>query len=153
MDTKLQELLEKYSHATRDSLIPILQEIQDEMGYLSEEAINAVGLHLDVATSKIFGLATFYNQFRFQPKGKNHLRFCHGTSCHIMGAENLIQQVEKKLRISPGQTSRDGNFSLEVVSCVGACAHSPVITLNGKHQGYMSPEKLDELVDDLSDKE
>jgi NADH-quinone oxidoreductase subunit E len=153
MEKKLKELLDKYSLSSRDSLIPILQDIQDEMGYLSEEALLAVGKHLNVATSKIYGLATFYNQFRYQPRGINHIKVCHGTSCHMMGSVTLLEAIEKSLKIKPGQTSRDGKFSLEVVSCVGACAQSPVISINGKFYGKLTEERLEMLLEEFSENE
>ncbi|MDX9770140.1 MAG: NADH-quinone oxidoreductase subunit NuoE [Tenuifilaceae bacterium] len=150
MEKKLKELLEKYSHTSRDSLIPILQDVHDELGYLSEESLSAIGKHLNVPTSKIYGLATFYNQFRFQPKGKNHIRVCHGSSCHLMGTVTLLEVIEKILKIKPGQTSRDGKFSLEVVSCVGACAQSPVISINGKPYGKLTTERLEQIIEEQS---
>jgi NADH-quinone oxidoreductase E subunit len=149
MESRIEELLKKYSHSNRESLIPILQEIQDDIGYLPEEALRLVGKHLSVATSKIYGLATFYNQFRFQPKGENHIRMCHGTSCHIMGSSILIDFIEKRLKIKPGQTSRDGKFSLEVVSCIGACAMSPVISINGVFHSELTQDKLNGLLDEI----
>jgi len=153
MEKKLVQLLEKYNHTSRDSLIPILQDVHDELGYLSEESLLAIGKHLSVPTSKIYGLATFYNQFRFQPKGKHHIQVCHGSSCHLMGAVTLLEAIEKILKIKPGQTSRDGKFSLEVVSCVGACAQSPVISVNGKAYGKLTIERLEHIVEELSSTE
>ena len=143
----VEEILVKYSHANRDSLIPILQEIQDELGYLSEDAVVKVASHIGVATSKIYGLATFYNQFRFQPKGKYHFQICQGTTCHLMGTLSILELLEKRLKIKAGQTSRNGNYSLEVVPCMGACALSPVITLNGTHYGRMTKDALIEILD------
>jgi NADH-quinone oxidoreductase subunit E len=153
MKTKIQELLEKYSHASNDSLIPILQDIQDEIGFLSEEAVVLVGKHLGMPTSKIFGLATFYNQFRFQPKGTTHIQLCHGTSCHIMGAGTLIEYLEKRLKIKAGQTSRNGKYSIEVVPCMGACGLSPVISVNGKFYGKLIIEQLKEILDEIIENE
>jgi NADH-quinone oxidoreductase subunit E len=153
MKAKIHELLEKYSHASNDSLIPILQDIQDEIGFLSEEAIVLVGKHLDMPTSKIFGLATFYNQFRFEPKGTTHIQLCHGTSCHIMGAITLIEYLEKRLKIKAGQTSRNKKYSIEVVPCMGACGLSPVIAVNGKFYGKLNLEQLKEILDDIIEDE
>lgn len=153
MKTRIQELLEKHSHASQDSLIPILQEIQDEIGFLSEDAIVLVGKHLNMPTSKIFGLATFYNQFRFQPRGKTHIQLCHGTSCHIMGAVTLIELVEKTLKIKSGQTSRNGKYSLEVVPCMGACALSPVISINGKFYGKLTADSLKDILQEVMESE
>jgi NADH-quinone oxidoreductase subunit E len=149
MEAKILNLLERYSHASIESLIPILQDIQDEIGFLSEEAIVQVGKHLQMPTSKIYGLATFYNQFRFHPKGKYHIQLCHGTSCHVMGAVNLLEIIEKKLKIKAGQTSRDGSYSLEIVPCMGACAFSPIISVNGEFHGNLNQQELENILDEL----
>ena len=150
MEAKILSLLERYSHASIESLIPILQDIQDEIGFLSEEAIVQVGKHLQMPTSKIYGLATFYNQFRFHPKGKYHIQLCHGTSCHVMGAVTLLEIIEKKLKIKAGQTSRDGSYSLEIVPCMGACAFSPIISVNGEFHGNLNQQELEKILDELA---
>jgi NADH-quinone oxidoreductase E subunit len=150
MENAINSLLEKYSHSRRDSLIPILQEIQEEVGYLSEEAIVLVGQHLNIPTSKIYGLATFYNQFRFEPKGKYHIQICHGTACHLLGAVRIIDIVEKKLKIKAGQTARNGKFSLEVVPCIGACSQSPVISINGEFHSNLTEDILKQILVDLN---
>ncbi len=152
MNEKIKDLLERYSHSSSGNLLPILQDIQEEIGYLSEEAIVMVGKHLNVPTSKIFGLATFYNQFRFQPKGKFHFQVCHGTSCHLKGAVSLIDYLEKTLKVKAGHTARNGNYSLEVVPCMGACSLSPVIAVNGKFYGNLTFDSLKELINEIQDK-
>lgn len=149
MENRIEELLEKHSHSRRGSLIPILQEIQEEVGYLSEEAIVLVGRHLEMPTSKIYGLATFYNQFRFEPQGDFHIQVCHGTACHMFGAVSIADIIEKKLKIKAGQTSRNGKFSLEVVPCIGACAQSPVISINGEFYSNLTVEKLKNILSEL----
>ena len=151
MQQIIERILQKHSFARRDSLIPILQEIQDEVGYLSEEALVMVGKHLKMPTSKIYGLATFFNQFRFQPKGKYHIQVCHGTSCHVNGAVSLIDLLEKQLKIKSGQTTKNGLFSLEVITCMGACAQSPTISINGKFHSILTPEKLMEILNDIKE--
>lgn len=150
MENRIGELLEKYSHSRRDSLIPILQEIQEEIGFLSEEAIVLVGKHLNMPTSKIYGLATFYNQFRFEPRGKYHIQVCHGTACHILGAVQIIDIIEKRLKIKVGQTSRNGKFSLEVVPCIGACAQAPLIIVNGEYHSNLTLERIKEILNELN---
>ncbi|MHC1705313.1 MAG: NADH-quinone oxidoreductase subunit NuoE [Tenuifilaceae bacterium] len=150
MENKIEILLEKYSHSRRDSLIPILQDIQEEVGYLSEEAIVLVGRHLEMPTSKIYGLATFYNQFRFEPKGNYHIQICHGSACHILGAVPIIEIIEKKLKIKAGQTSRNGKFSIEVVPCIGACAQAPIIVINGEYHSNLTLERLKEILRELT---
>lgn len=150
MENRIGVLLEKYSHSRRDSLIPILQDIQEEVGYLSEEAIVLVGKHLNMPTSKIYGLATFYNQFRFEQKGTYHIEVCHGTACHMLGAVSIIDIIEKKLKIKAGQTSRNGKFSFQVVPCIGACSQSPVISINGEFYSKLTTEKLKQILIDLA---
>ncbi len=149
MENRIEILLDKYSHSRRDSLIPILQDIQEEVGYLSEEAIILVGKHLEMPTSKIYGLATFYNQFRFEPKGTFHIQVCHGTACHMLGAVSIIDFIEKRLKIKAGQTSRNGKYSLEVVPCIGACSQSPVISINGEYHSKLTAERIKQILIDL----
>ena len=149
MENRIEILLEKYSHSRRDSLIPILQDIQEEMGYLSEDAIVIVGKHLGIPTSKIFGLATFYNQFRFEPKGTYHIQVCHGTACHMLWAVSVIDIIEKKFKIKAGQTSRNGKYSLEVVTCIGACSQSPVISINGEYHSKLTDERIVQILEDV----
>ena len=139
---KIESLLQKFPNLSRESLIPILQEVQDEFGYLSEDSIKKIGMVLNLPASKIYGLSTFYNQFRFTPKGKYHIQVCHGTCCHMEGAGRILNEITKFLSIQDGETSRDGIFSLEVLSCIGACAQSPVIAVNGEYFEKISKEKI-----------
>jgi len=151
MNDSVEQLLRRYMHAKPDSLIPILQEIQDEMGFISEEAINSVAKLMNIPTSKIYGLATFYNQFRFKPWGRTHIQVCKGTSCHMFDSESLIDTIEKVLKIKPGEASQDGLFSLEIMPCIGACAHSPVIAINGKFYSMITSEMLERLLEELNE--
>lgn len=144
---KITKILEKYPFVQRENLIPILQDIQDEIGYLTEDAVKEVGVYLDLPASKIYSLATFYSKFRFQPKGKYHLVICRGTSCHIQGASYLIQKISENLGIRAGETSRDGMFSLEVVPCMSACGHGPVLAVNGSYYTAVDEDKLHEIID------
>ncbi len=147
MDDQTSAILQRYPRGHRDCLIPILQDIQEEYGYLSGSSVVEVGRHLDIPSSKIFGLATFYNQFRFEPRGRFHVRLCHGTSCHITTASEILKELEKKLRISPGQTSRDGMFSLELVACMGACHLSPLIQVNDSYHTKLEPGNIGDIID------
>lgn len=141
------EILNKYGEAGRDSLIPILQEIQDNEGWLSEKSLTEVGQHLNLPVSKIYGVATFYNQFRFQPKGKNHIQICRGTACHVLGSSNVQTELEKILKIKTDETTKDGLFSLEVVACIGACGLAPVISINGKFYAKVTAESVKEIIE------
>lgn len=147
MKQDFNAILQRHSNEKRDSLIPVLQEIQEEVGYLSEEAVVAVGSHLNLPTSKIFGVATFYNQFRFEPIGKYHIQVCRGTACHVLGSATVLDELQKQLKIQPNQTSKDGLFSLEVVACIGACGLAPVIAINGEFHAKVTPESITEILD------
>ncbi len=142
----LEEVLLRFPNVNRDTLIPILQEVQDEYGYLSEESIEQIASYLRLPASKVYGLATFYNQFRFSQPGRWHIQVCHGTGCHLEGSSVLIREIKKILKIKEGETTRDGLFSLEVLSCIGACGHAPVICINGKYYDKVGSKRLKEII-------
>jgi NADH-quinone oxidoreductase subunit E len=149
MGTDLDIILKKYKQGKREDLIPLLQEIQEDLGYLSEEAIVKVGSFLGLSTTKIYGLATFYDRFRFVPSGKIQIRICHGTSCFLNGSQTIINKIIEETGAMPGQTTRDGNFSYEIVSCMGGCNSGPVINVNGEFHTYVKAEQLPELIKKL----
>jgi NADH-quinone oxidoreductase E subunit len=147
MKSDVTEILETKSDLRQDSLIPLLQEIQVKDGFLSEKSVATVGRKLGIPTSKIYGVATFYNQFRFEPKGKYHIQVCRGTACHVLGSATVLNQIEKKLKVKSGQTTRDGKFSIEVVACIGACGLAPVISVNGEFHAKVTTESLERIID------
>ena len=149
----VETILLGHPGAGRDHLIPILQEVQAEEGFLSRAAIAKVGAELHLPASKIFGVATFYNMFRFQPKGKYHVMVCRGTACHVKGSKRVLDMVTKTLKLQPGETSRDGLFSLEVVACMGACGLAPVVNINGQFYAKVTPMKLQKILDDCRNQE
>jgi NADH-quinone oxidoreductase subunit E len=149
MAEDIDTILKKYKQGRREDMIPLLQEIQTEHGYLSEDAIIKVGSHLGLSTTKIYGLATFYDQFRFIPSGKVHIKICHGTSCFMNGSQPLIDKFKEELKIAPGQTTRNGNFSFDVVTCMGGCYHGPVIMINREYQIHVRPEQISDLIKKL----
>jgi NADH-quinone oxidoreductase subunit E len=149
MSTELDIILRKYKQGKREDLIPLLQEIQDDLGYLSEEAIVKTGSFLGLSTTKIYGLATFYDRFRFIPSGKIQVRICNGTSCFLNGSQAIINKVKEELGVMPGQTTRDGNFSYEIVSCMGGCCNGPVINVNGQYHTHIKEEHLPVLIKKL----
>ena len=149
----VESILKKHPRAGRDALIPILQEVQENQGYLSREAVVRIGKHLNLPTTKIFGVATFYNQFRFQPKGKYHVTVCRGTACHVKGSNRVLEMAQKLLKLKPGQTSRDRLFSLETVACMGACGLSPVMNLNGEFYAKVTPQKLVKIIQECREME
>ncbi len=148
---KVGAILDKYSHAGRDALIPILQEIQEALGFLSKDAIAQTGKRLGLPASKIYGVATFYNQFRFQPKGRHHITICRGTACHVKGSDKVLDSACSTLKLQPGQTSRDRMFSLETVACMGACGLAPVITINEEFNAKVNPRKIVRLAQDCKE--
>lgn len=152
MKSEVENVLNRYPNAKRENLIPILQEIQDTEGYLSEEAIVKVGQRLGLPTSKIFGVATFYNQFRFEPLGKFHIQVCRGTACHVLGSSTVLQELEKELKIKSGQSTRNGLFSIEVVACIGACGLAPVISVNGEFHAKVSAGDIKEILNEYREK-
>lgn len=147
MKTEVETILNKYHDAGNDSLIPILQEIQNAEGFLSEGSVIKVGEFLKIPTSKIFGVATFYNQFRFRPLGKYHIQVCRGTACHVLGSKTVLEELEKKLKIKSGQTTSDGKFSIEVVACIGACGLAPVIAINGEFNAKVTTKAINDIID------
>jgi len=149
MAADLDIILKKYRQGKREDLIPLLQELQVENGYLSEEAIVKVGSHLGLSTTKIFGLATFYDQFRFIPTGRIQIKVCHGTSCFMNGSQPVLDKLKEELKIATGQTTRNGNFSLDIVTCMGGCYHGPVIMVNGEYQIHVRPEQIPDLIKKL----
>jgi NADH-quinone oxidoreductase E subunit len=146
MSDQMNEILGRYTNAGRDSLIPLLQEIQRADGFLSREAVVRVADHLKIAPSKVYGVATFYNQFRFQAQGKYNVQVCRGTACHVKGSAAVLEAMKRNLKIEPGQTTKDGLFSLEVVACIGACGLAPVIAVNGEFHAGVTPDKVTRIL-------
>lgn len=136
--------LEQYPH-DRSALIPLLQKSQGELGYLPVEALDLVADHLTIPTGEVVGVASFYNQFRFNPPGKHQIKVCMGTACHVRGGDIILENFERKLEIEEGQTTEDREFSLERVACVGCCALAPVALVSEKVHAYMTPSKIEGL--------
>ena len=149
MANSIESILSKYKSGRREDLIPLLQEIQEETGLISEDVIVRVGNLLKMSTTKIYGLATFYDQFRFIPAGKIHLKICHGTTCFLNGSQSIIKRIKDELDIEPGQTTRDGSFSYEVVSCMGGCNNGPVIYVDGEYYNNIKAEQIPDFIGKL----
>jgi len=149
----IKKIFSRYPEAGRDNLIPILQDIQTAEGHLSKESIVEVGSYLNIPSSNIYGVATFYNQFRFQPNGKYHIQVCRGTACHVLGSATVLQEIEKQLKIKAGDTTRDGLFSVEVVACIGACGLAPVISVNGEFHAKVNSASIAEIIESYKNKE
>ncbi len=130
----------------RGDLISILQEVQAKFGYLPEDAMRRVAQFVRVPVSQVYGVATFYALFRLTPGGKRTIRVCQGTACHVQGGPGILAAIKDKLKVTPGGTTPDGNFTLEVVSCIGACALAPNMTIDKEVYGQMTPAKVDEIL-------
>jgi NADH-quinone oxidoreductase subunit E len=144
----IDSIFAKYPQAERAALIPILQDVQRCHGYLSRDAVIRIGKYLELPSSKIYGVATFYNQFRFQPQGKFHIQVCRGTACHVRGSGSVLDAIRRELKVEPGQTTRDGAFSLEVVACIGACGLAPVICVNDTFHANVTSKSIPRLLTD-----
>ena len=131
----------------RDNLIPLLQAIQDRYSFLSPDAVRQVAEHLELSENDVYGVATFYAQFRFTPPGLHHVRVCQGTACHVRGSDMILDAISRATGIEPGQTSADGKYSLERVACFGTCALAPVVVLDDKVYGRMTAARTQKLIE------
>jgi NADH-quinone oxidoreductase subunit E len=129
----------------RSSLIPILQAVQQEHGYLSGGAMERVAEYLEISPSEVYGVATFYNQFRFHPPGRHQIKVCLGTACHVAGGDIILENFERKLGIRAGETTPDREYSVERVACVGCCALAPVAIVDETVLGHMQPSRVEGL--------
>jgi len=135
------ESVEDYSGKQGD-LIPLLQFFQKKYGYISESCVHQIARLLRISENQIYGVASFYSQFRFRRPGKNRVRVCMGTACHVQGGEQLTQEIIKQLNIHPGETTPDYEFEFEEVACLGCCAQAAVFEMNGKIHGKMTTDQL-----------
>jgi len=147
MEIEFDEILKSYKSDDRSYLIDAMQEIQEQQGYLSEQAISALSRYFNLASSKVYGIASFYSNIKFRPAGKFHIKICSGTVCHLNDSITILREFEKELKINAGQTTRDGQFSLEQVSCLGSCGISPVVMVNGHTYTNVNISDVHELID------
>ncbi|MFA6128453.1 MAG: NAD(P)H-dependent oxidoreductase subunit E [Bacteroidales bacterium] len=147
MSLEFVDILKKYPAGRRENLIPILQEIQDHHGFIPESAVSAIAEYLEIPAVKIYSVATFYNEFRFDAGGKYHFQICQGIGCELDGSERIRTDLSRILEIGPGEITGDGWFSLEWVPCLGVCQEAPVLAVNGIMHPKMTPTKLKEMVD------
>jgi len=127
-------------------LIPLLQRVQEKDGFLSRERIEEIHKQSGIPLAQIYGVATFYAQFRFTPVGKNLVRVCHGTACHVSGANEITKAMEDELGIVTGETTADGLFTLEMVSCLGCCSLAPVIMINNSTHGNLTEKEVKKVL-------
>jgi len=144
---ELAEILAEYE-GEKGALIPILQKVQEKLGYLPEEAISKVAAFTRMSESEIFGVASFYAQFYFTRRGKHTLKVCLGTACHVRGGERILDEVKRELSVESGETTKDYKFSLERVACFGACALAPVMVIDENVYGRMTIAKAKDIVDE-----
>ncbi len=130
----------------RSSLIPILQQVQQEFGYLPEEAMQQIADFLRISGSTVYSISTFYTQFKLAPSGKKVIRVCRGTACHVRGAAEILRKLEEQLSIKADETTADLEYTLETVACIGACALAPVITINDEVYAKMTPDKIERIL-------
>lgn len=141
-------VLDNYNQQPQD-LVEVLQDIQEEQGYISENAMLAVSEHLNVPLIEVCRVANFYKAFSLSPRGKHVLTVCMGTACHVRGAPRLLDEVRGQLGIEAGQTTQDKMFTLERVNCLGACALGPIVVLDDKYHRNMTPNRLRKLVESV----
>jgi NADH-quinone oxidoreductase subunit E len=128
------------------SLMSVLEEIQARYRYLPREAMILVSDRLGVPLSQVYSVATFYHAFSLEPRGKHTVSVCTGTACHVRGAMQVLDRLETKLNVAPGETTHDREFTLETVNCLGCCALGPVVVLDGEYEGQMTTKKADKLI-------
>ncbi len=135
-------IIEKDERRDKDNLIQILQEVQRTEGYIPGEAVGHISNHLRISRSEIFGVASFYSQFKFNPPGRHSIKICLGTACHVQGGDFLLNALKSEIGISPNETTEDGRFDLERVACLGCCALAPVVMIDDVIYSNMSVIKL-----------
>jgi len=139
-------IVEEMSPVTSGDVIPLLQRLQEAYGYLPPEVVLSVCEETGLAASRVFGVATFYSQFSLRPRGKNLVRCCKGTACHVRGGHRVLDSVERTLGVTDGETTRDMSFTLETVACLGTCFLAPVVTVNDTYYGQVSPDRLKKVL-------
>jgi NADH-quinone oxidoreductase subunit E len=140
------EIYGKYPKKDASCLIDLLQDVQEHFGYLPDMEMQNVARHVDIPVSRVYGVATFYNQFRFQPLGKYVIKVCRGTACHVQGSMGILTTLENELGIKAGQTTKDLLFTIETVACIGACSIAPVIAINDEFHGGLTTKSLQKLL-------
>ncbi|HOF87491.1 MAG TPA: NADH-quinone oxidoreductase subunit NuoE [Armatimonadota bacterium] len=148
----VERIVRAFPSGRREALIPLLQAVQEEFGYLPQDALRAIARHLNLPAAKVFGVATFYNQFRLKPVGAHTIRVCRGTACHVRGSKQLLDAVADHLGVTPGETTADGEFTLETVACIGACSIAPVVMVDGDFHGAVKSNAVAKLLEPYREK-
>lgn len=147
----IQEILEKYTE-DKDSLVQILNEVQEKYGFIPKFAQEQVSNYLKIPQAEVYGVITFYSRFTLKPKGKYNISVCMGTACFVKGSEKLLDRVKERLKIDVGETTPDGKFSIEETRCLGACGLAPVFTVNGEVYGKATVQMVDKIIDEYMNK-
>jgi len=145
VEERLNEILSSYQ-GKEDELIPILQQVQQVFGYLPESAMKRIARFLKLPEGTVFGVGTFYAQFKLVPSGRNVIKVCRGTACHVRGGARILREVEKHLGIKPGESSPDLEYSLDTIACFGSCALAPVMVIGNNVYGRMTSTKVKEIL-------
>ncbi|MFC1925120.1 NADH-quinone oxidoreductase subunit NuoE [Chloroflexota bacterium] len=148
---QLKQILARYK-GDRHELIPLLQDMEEEFGYLPEEAMLEIADFLQIPRSSIYGVATFYNQFRFNPPGRHPIKLCMGTACHVKGGKLVLEALERELDIKVGDTTADGEFSIDRVACIGCCVMAPVMVIDEDIHPKITTLKVEEALVNLKEK-
>lgn len=146
LEQRLLPIADRY-RGRKGITIPLLADLQKEMGYIAPEAVDFIAHELDIPAAEMFGVATFYAMFRLQPEGKHVIRLCRGTACHVQGSARIGEQIQRHLSISDGETTSDGLFTLHFVACLGACGLAPVMTVDKQTFGRLAPDMVKGILD------
>lgn len=147
--TKTLSEIQRAFERRPDELIPILQNAQKALGYLPEEVLSAIAHFTKLPEARVFGVVTFYEQFRLHPVGKHIIRVCRGTACHVKGSDRILKDIQSRYNVVPGETSKDRRFTLETVACFGSCALAPVIVVDDAVKGRTDPPKAKKILEHL----
>jgi len=143
--TEMGDILAEFGQDQRD-LIHVLHRVQAEFGYIPSEAVTEIARHLKISENEIFGVLTFYKAFSFEPRGQYLVTVCLGTACHVRGGVQIVEEMERKLRIKAGRTTPDRKFTLETVNCLGCCAIGPVVVVNGKYYPHVTLSRVEPII-------
>jgi len=147
LQQSVDEILHKFPKVNTSDVIPLLQAVQQRCGYLPREVLEAIAQRTRVSLTRMYGVATFYERFRFQPVGKHLIQACHGTACHVNGAKQIGRAVHQTLHIKDRETTVDGQFTLETVACLGCCSLAPVMMIDDKVYGRLNAQRAQRLLD------
>jgi NADH:ubiquinone oxidoreductase subunit E len=148
--TALDGILASIPNPDPNDLIPILQQIQNEYGYLPKEVLTEMSDRTGIAASRVFGVATFYEQFYLEPRGRHTIKCCRGTACHVKGGPNITEELKSQLGVDPGETTDDMRFTFETVACLGTCFLAPVIMIDKDYYGHLEPRDIKDILERYS---